>query len=217
MHNQAKFRNRHKTKDEINIKDSIIAAKAGFKKSFEKLWDFYYPITIRNADRFCKIYRGFEQYRKNILYESYRFFWEAILEYDDDIYYPFGYYYSEFLIKKTKKLIEVKGYLPPELIKEEEIRNDPGFISKIDKEKLEDITILIKTLTPKQLEAVYLYYYAGIDRDSAASVANISTFVFGERIQYALRKMKKMYKRMLYSKMTKKQKTEYINLGRNKR
>lgn len=179
----------------INLDKLILGAKIGSRDSFHELWAMYQSVVIKNIDSFCSIVKGFDQYKDILRHDSYVYFWDIINSYDFDGKYNFSYYVSEELRRKTKDKIKGHNLLPEELIDDEKLRNYSGYRDIVYRARLAEVREMMKKLTPKQLQAVYLYHYCDMPQWKAAEVVGISQVGLRKRLVQAYKKIIKYIKR----------------------
>ena len=179
----------------IDVDRLILGAKIGNRDSFRELWGMYQPIVIRNIDSFCSLVKGFEQYRDFLRHESYVYFWDIINSYEFDGKYNFAYYLSEEIRAKTKDKIKGDNLLPEELIDGEKLRNYTSYRDVSLRHRLSEVREMMNRLTPKQLQAVYLYHYKGMAQWKAAEVVGISQVGLRKRLKQSYTKILKYIKR----------------------
>jgi len=153
----------------------------------QALWQMHRPIVMKNISAFLSLSTYLNQYKVDMMNDSFLYFMEIVNDYDLDEDHCFPYYLASRLRERTAKRIEVKYNFPSELIKDEDLDSYSEFVDEEarqkHREKMKLFQFAMRKLTTKQLEAVHLYYYQGYTQENAGKLLGISQIGFRKRLK----------------------------------
>lgn len=161
------------------LNEIILSAKIGDKNSFNQLWKGYSELFDNIFLAFCKIYKFLESERFETKYTTKMWFVELINKYSFDSNYGFGYYLKEGMIEKTRQHLRSRYMLPEEIIVKSDIIRSMikrKEISQERRERKKRIRNSLCSITTRQLQVVFLYFYKGNTLSKCAEILGISDY-----------------------------------------
>lgn len=168
----------------------------GNKEAFEKLYDLHFFILEDITFAYQEIY-DFLKHRNFELYQKYYiFFWEAVRSYKMDSDISFSRHLKVSLINDLgESLLAEFGVAPSLLATQETIEsliNNKKHVERTLKHKVKLINCL-KSMTSKQLQAIYFKMYKNMRVDEIANRIGISEDCTSVRLELAYKKIRDLY------------------------
>jgi predicted DNA-binding protein (UPF0251 family) len=187
----------------------LINAKTGNEQDFKLLWKSHKFLIDEILLNFFKLYPFLERRRIEIYHFMYSWFWEAVNEHKFATNDLFCYNLKKKIIFKMQKYLKENCQIP-----KEKIINEDSFRELIKKEKPHRNKKLhygLKSLTSKQLQAIWYCVYESKKLEESARIIGIKERSLKDRLKTAYKKLsaiifgiktknkKKMFSERLYS------------------
>lgn len=177
--------------EEMDYKDVVLSqlilkAKMGDSSNFKKLWSLYRPIFEDSYLIIEKKYPEIKYKKMEIFNKLYMMFWDQINKTNVSDLYGFSYEIKINVIRKLIKYVKESLCMPDEkLIKEKE------FLSsfKRESEANKKVSYALRSLTVKQLKAIYVHIYCWKFKRECHGILGITRDNFEVRVKGAYKKM----------------------------
>lgn len=165
----------------------ILSAKIGSEQDFKELWKAHKFVLDSIFLNLCNLYPVLERRRVEIYHFMYSWFWEAIEEHNFSKNDPFCYNLKKKIIYKMQQYLKENCQMPEELIiNEDDLRKT---IKKEISSKNKKLHYGLRSLTVKQLQAVWYYIYEGKNLDQCAKKIGITERSLRDRLNMSYKKI----------------------------
>lgn len=176
------------------LEDLVLQAKLySDRTAFKKIY-FHLRFVLDEVYRAFSVVYDFVKYNQIEFYHYYYMVvWEAIKAYDFEYDEGFPYFFKKFVISRVKTYLVSEYQVNPKYIVSDEtldklMGNGREYHDRwIEKE---EYLICLSALTPKQLQALYLDCYRGMERPEAAEFLGVSENTFNDRLRYSYEKVR---------------------------
>lgn len=170
-----------------HVNQLVLSAKIGNEKDFKVLWQSHKFLLDQIYLKFCDLYPMLSRRRVEVYHFMYSWFWEAIDKHDFKKNEPFCYILKEKIIDKMFLYLKEDCLIPQELIvnREEFKRN----LKKDNLLKNKKLYYALRSLTVKQLQAIFYHMYEENKLEDCARKIGISQRSLRDRLEMSYKKI----------------------------